>query len=140
MDRLFIGNVHLVCPHHKLLDLIGSWAAPNLSTLQGMGPVHASKVRLAAPRRPRRCGVCRACGGAEARWRKRPWQWAAQRPPRASLRLGLFWGGGGGGYCGVTRCPHTLLCCPPPPRTTGDAAWAAARPPVQRARRAGRLA
>jgi len=44
MDRLFIGNVHLVCPHHKLLDLIGSWAAPNLSTLQGMGPVHASKA------------------------------------------------------------------------------------------------
>ncbi|EOD27370.1 Adenylosuccinate synthase [Emiliania huxleyi CCMP1516] len=23
-ERLFIGNVHLVCPHHKLLDLIGS--------------------------------------------------------------------------------------------------------------------
>jgi len=44
LDRLFIGNVHLVCPHHKLLDLIGSWAAPNLSTLQGMGPVHASKA------------------------------------------------------------------------------------------------
>ena len=43
-ERLFIGNVHLVCPHHKLLDLIGSWAAPNLSTLQGMGPVHASKA------------------------------------------------------------------------------------------------
>ena len=29
---------------HKLLDLIGSWDAPNLSTLQGMGPVHASKA------------------------------------------------------------------------------------------------
>ena len=40
-----MGNVHLVCPHHKLLDLISSWDAPNLSTLQGMGPVHASKVR-----------------------------------------------------------------------------------------------
>ena len=26
-ERLFIGNVHLVCPHHKLLDLIGSWNA-----------------------------------------------------------------------------------------------------------------
>ena len=39
-----MGNVHLVCPHHKLLDLIGSWDAPNLSTLQGMGPVHASKA------------------------------------------------------------------------------------------------
>ncbi len=44
-DRLFIGNVHLVCPHHKLLDLMGSWKAPNKSTLQGMGPVHASKSR-----------------------------------------------------------------------------------------------
>jgi adenylosuccinate synthase len=22
-DRLFIGNCHLVCPHHKLMDLIG---------------------------------------------------------------------------------------------------------------------
>mmetsp|Transcript_49382 Transcript_49382/g.159647 ORF Transcript_49382/g.159647 Transcript_49382/m.159647 type:complete len:708 (+) Transcript_49382:69-2192(+) len=43
-ERLFIGNVHLVCPHHKLLDLIGSWDAPNRSTLQGMGPVHASKA------------------------------------------------------------------------------------------------
>jgi len=42
-DRLFVGNVHLVCPHHKLLDLMGSWEAPNKSTLQGMGPVHASK-------------------------------------------------------------------------------------------------
>jgi adenylosuccinate synthase len=44
-ERLFIGNVHLVCPHHKLLDLMGSWNAPNKSTLQGMGPVHASKAR-----------------------------------------------------------------------------------------------
>ena len=43
-ERLFVGNVHLVCPHHKLLDLISSWDAPNLSTLQGMGPVHASKA------------------------------------------------------------------------------------------------
>jgi len=43
-ERLFVGNVHLVCPHHKLLDLIGSWHAPNLSTLMGMGPVHASKA------------------------------------------------------------------------------------------------
>ena len=33
-ERLFVGNVHLVCPHHKLLDLIGSWDAPNRSTLQ----------------------------------------------------------------------------------------------------------
>lgn len=44
-DRLFVGNVHLVCPHHKLLDLMASWKAPNLSTLMGMGPVHASKSR-----------------------------------------------------------------------------------------------
>ena len=43
-ERLFVGNVHLVCPHHKLLDLINSWDAPNASTLQGMGPVHASKA------------------------------------------------------------------------------------------------
>eukprot|EP01062_Namystynia_karyoxenos_P073173 TRINITY_DN70010_c0_g1_i1.p1 TRINITY_DN70010_c0_g1~~TRINITY_DN70010_c0_g1_i1.p1 ORF type:complete len:658 (+),score=252.44 TRINITY_DN70010_c0_g1_i1:85-1974(+) len=43
--RLFIGNVHIVCPHHKLLDLIGSWKAPNMSTLQGMGPVHGSKAK-----------------------------------------------------------------------------------------------
>ena len=35
-ERLFIGNVHLVCPHHKLLDLIGSWDAPNRSTLQAL--------------------------------------------------------------------------------------------------------
>jgi len=38
MDRLFVGNVHLVCPHHKLLDLIGSWDAPNRSTLQVSWP------------------------------------------------------------------------------------------------------
>ena len=44
-DRLFVGNVHLVCPHHKLLDLMGSWRAPNKSTLQGMAPVHASKAK-----------------------------------------------------------------------------------------------
>jgi len=43
-DRLFIGNVFLVCPHHKVLDLIRSWRAPNTSTLQGMAPVHASKA------------------------------------------------------------------------------------------------
>jgi len=43
-NRLFIGNCHLVCPHHKLMDLIGSFYAPNKSTLQGMGPVHASKA------------------------------------------------------------------------------------------------
>jgi adenylosuccinate synthase len=41
-DRLFIGNVCIVTPYHKLLDLLGS--APNSSTLKGMAPVHGSKV------------------------------------------------------------------------------------------------
>eukprot|EP00747_Dinoflagellata_sp_TGD_P162645 gnl/TRDRNA2_/TRDRNA2_180471_c0_seq1.p1 gnl/TRDRNA2_/TRDRNA2_180471_c0~~gnl/TRDRNA2_/TRDRNA2_180471_c0_seq1.p1 ORF type:complete len:674 (-),score=95.62 gnl/TRDRNA2_/TRDRNA2_180471_c0_seq1:367-2325(-) len=44
VDRLIIGDVHLVCPHHKLMDLMGSWKAPNRSTLMGMGPVHSSKA------------------------------------------------------------------------------------------------
>jgi len=43
-ETLYIGNVHLVCPHHKLLDLMGSWKAPNMSTIQGMAPVHGSKA------------------------------------------------------------------------------------------------
>lgn len=41
-DRLFIGNVSVVTPYHKLLDLLQS--AINSSTLKGMSPVHASKV------------------------------------------------------------------------------------------------
>lgn len=41
-DRLFIGNVCIVTPYHKLLDLLGS--AVNSSTLKGMAPVHGSKV------------------------------------------------------------------------------------------------
>ncbi|RNE97477.1 putative adenylosuccinate synthetase [Trypanosoma conorhini] len=41
-DRLFIGNVNVVTPYHKLLDLLAS--TPNSSTLKGMAPVHASKV------------------------------------------------------------------------------------------------
>merc|ERR1719215_1193547 len=45
MDRLFVGNVHIVCPHHKLLDLMNSWKAPNLSTIMGMAPIHASKAK-----------------------------------------------------------------------------------------------
>jgi len=45
MERLFVGNVHLVCPHHKLLDLMNSWKAPNLSTIMGMAPIHASKAK-----------------------------------------------------------------------------------------------
>lgn len=41
-ERLFVGNVHIVTPYHKLLDLLTS--APNSSTLKGMSPIHASKV------------------------------------------------------------------------------------------------
>lgn len=41
-DRLLIGNVHIVCPHHKLLDMIMS--PINSSTLKGMSPIHSSKV------------------------------------------------------------------------------------------------
>eukprot|EP00672_Neobodo_designis_P003919 CAMPEP_0174854736 /NCGR_PEP_ID=MMETSP1114-20130205/31924_1 /TAXON_ID=312471 /ORGANISM="Neobodo designis, Strain CCAP 1951/1" /LENGTH=582 /DNA_ID=CAMNT_0016089445 /DNA_START=102 /DNA_END=1850 /DNA_ORIENTATION=+ len=40
--RLFIGNVHVVAPYHKLLDMILS--PPNSSTLKGMSPIHGSKV------------------------------------------------------------------------------------------------
>lgn len=40
--RLWIGNVHIVTPYHKLIDLLTS--APNSSTLKGMSPIHASKV------------------------------------------------------------------------------------------------
>lgn len=47
-DRLFIGNVYIVTPYHKLLDLLTS--APNSSTLMGMSPVHASKVTKRAIR------------------------------------------------------------------------------------------
>eukprot|EP01063_Lacrimia_lanifica_P021963 TRINITY_DN29673_c0_g1_i1.p1 TRINITY_DN29673_c0_g1~~TRINITY_DN29673_c0_g1_i1.p1 ORF type:complete len:626 (+),score=325.50 TRINITY_DN29673_c0_g1_i1:56-1933(+) len=43
LDRLFIGNVHVVTPYHKLLDMITSGV--NASTLKGMSPVHASKVK-----------------------------------------------------------------------------------------------
>lgn len=46
-DRLFVGNVCIVTPYHKLLDLLGS--APNSSTLKGMAPAHGSKVR--------KCGI-----------------------------------------------------------------------------------
>ncbi|EKG05883.1 adenylosuccinate synthetase, putative [Trypanosoma cruzi] len=41
-EQLFIGNVSIVTPYHKLLDLLSS--APNSSTLKGMAPIHASKV------------------------------------------------------------------------------------------------
>eukprot|EP00755_Sulcionema_specki_P021917 Sspe_Gene.75240::Locus_47017_Transcript_1_1_Confidence_1.000_Length_2310::g.75240::m.75240/K01939/purA, ADSS; adenylosuccinate synthase len=42
-DRLLIGNVHIVTPYHKLMDLMSSGA--NASTLKGMSPVHASKAK-----------------------------------------------------------------------------------------------
>lgn len=41
-DRLFVGNVHLVGPHHKVLDF--ALSSPNSSTLMGMSYAHASKV------------------------------------------------------------------------------------------------
>ena len=41
-ETLFIGNVHVVTPYHKLLDYMLS--AVNASTLKGMAPIHASKV------------------------------------------------------------------------------------------------
>lgn len=41
-NRLFVGNVSIVTPYHKLLDLLAS--PVNASTLKGMAPVHASKV------------------------------------------------------------------------------------------------
>lgn len=41
-DRLFVGNVSIVGPHHKILDFALSTA--NSSTLMGMSYVHASKV------------------------------------------------------------------------------------------------
>lgn len=42
-ETLFIGNVHIVAPYHKLLDMICS--PINSSTLKGMSYVHSSKVR-----------------------------------------------------------------------------------------------
>ncbi len=42
LDKLFIGNAHIVTPYHKLMDLIGN--PKNTSTLRGMGPSHASKA------------------------------------------------------------------------------------------------
>lgn len=47
-ERLWIGNVYIVTPYHKLFDLLHS--PPNSSTLMGMSPVHASKVTKRAIR------------------------------------------------------------------------------------------
>ncbi len=41
--RLYIGNVHLVGPYHKIMDF--ALSPPNSSTLMGMSYVHASKAR-----------------------------------------------------------------------------------------------
>lgn len=41
-DKLFVGNVHIVGPHHKILDF--ALNPPNSSTLMGMSYVHSSKV------------------------------------------------------------------------------------------------
>jgi len=41
LSRLTIGNVMIVTPYHKIMDALGK---PNSSTMQGMSPVHTSKV------------------------------------------------------------------------------------------------
>ncbi|MBN1502806.1 adenylosuccinate synthetase [Candidatus Woesearchaeota archaeon] len=42
LDRLFIGNVQIVLPTYKLIDLVGK--PPNTSTLRGMSEAHAAMV------------------------------------------------------------------------------------------------
>lgn len=42
-DRLFVGNVHIVGPHHKILDF--ALSPSNSSTLMGMSYVHAAKAK-----------------------------------------------------------------------------------------------
>ncbi len=34
VPQAFVHQTEQVCPHHKLLDLIGSWDNPNASTIQ----------------------------------------------------------------------------------------------------------
>ncbi len=34
VPEAFVHQTAQVCPHHKLLDLIGSWDNPNASTIQ----------------------------------------------------------------------------------------------------------
>lgn len=41
-SRLYVGNVHIVTPYHKLMDLLGS--PKNSSTLKGISPAHAAKA------------------------------------------------------------------------------------------------
>ncbi|MFC2133897.1 adenylosuccinate synthetase [Bacteroidota bacterium] len=45
--NLYVGNVGIVTPYHKIMDAMG---AKNSSTLKGMSPVHASKSRKKMPR------------------------------------------------------------------------------------------
>lgn len=40
-SNLIVGNVHIVTPYHKIIDALG---AANSSTIQGMSPIHSSKV------------------------------------------------------------------------------------------------
>ena len=40
-SNLFVGNVQIVTPYHKIIDALGD---KNTSTLKGMSPAHASKV------------------------------------------------------------------------------------------------
>jgi len=61
-ERLFIGNVHVVTPYHKLMDVLrnlgddvdfndmSSINLNNASTLKGIAPVHSSKVTKNGPR------------------------------------------------------------------------------------------
>jgi adenylosuccinate synthase len=42
-NNVYVGNVHIVAPYHKLMDMICS--PINSSTLKGMAYVHASKAR-----------------------------------------------------------------------------------------------
>ncbi len=41
-DDLYVGNVHIVTPYHKLMDFL--MKPTNASTLKGMSPAHSSKV------------------------------------------------------------------------------------------------
>jgi len=48
MNKLFIGNIFLIAPYHKLMDFIGN--PTNSSTLQAVSPIHASKAKKQALR------------------------------------------------------------------------------------------
>jgi adenylosuccinate synthase len=42
-DNLYIGNVQITTPYHKLMDFLGN--PTNSSTLRGISPVHSSKMK-----------------------------------------------------------------------------------------------